>query len=235
MARREPVKVVVTDLDDAMLVCGTLNKMQGAAAVIDFDFDDDENRYYDGKRSEDTDPNAWAASQKSRLYVGRQVLLKVLDNQRGVLVYNGTITYALSALIHIERLEFAENIQRRSNVKVKVRFKAEVYPITVADLGFNEEITKHLDEKKAVLFRDISAGGCCFQCKTELAMDKLYQFEFSRMPQPFDLAFKILRCSVISPGREWAFGCQFQRMTPREEMILRQYVFKELASLKKKD
>ncbi|MEG1801493.1 MAG: hypothetical protein RR273_05900, partial [Oscillospiraceae bacterium] len=184
MARKEPVKVVVTDLDDAMLVCGTLNNMQGAAAVIDFDFDDDENRYYDGKRSEDTDPNAWAASQKSRLYVGRQVLLKVLDNQRGVLVYNGTITYALSALIHIERLEFVENIQ--------------VYPITVADLGFNEEITKHLDEKKAVLFRDISAGGCCFQCKTELAMDKLYQFEFSRMPQPFDLAFKILRCSVIS-------------------------------------
>ncbi|MEG0019246.1 MAG: hypothetical protein RR728_01765, partial [Oscillospiraceae bacterium] len=116
MARREPVKVVVTDLDDAMLVCGTLNKMQGAAAVVDFDFDDDDNKYYDGKRSEVVGYTSHSSGKKSVLYVGRQVLFKILDNQRGVLVYRGMITYTLSSLIHIENLEFLENIQRRNNV-----------------------------------------------------------------------------------------------------------------------
>lgn len=233
MAERKPVNVMVTDLHDALLVYGTLNSMKGSAAIVDFDMDDEMNRNYQGKKSGVKGYVSNTSDDMDVLYLGRQVLLKTMDNQRGVIVHRGTITYSLKGLVHIEALTFVENIQRRSNVKVKVTFKAEIYPVTIVDLGFDEEVTKDLENKKAVLFVDISAGGCCFYCKSELDMEQLYQFHFSKISSPFDLSFKVIRCTEVSAGREWSYGCQFHHMTAKEEMLLRQYVFKELAASKK--
>lgn len=233
MAEREKTQVMITDLHDALLAYGTINKLKGTAAVIDFDLEDEVNRNYQGERSGVKGYISSTSDEMNIMYLGRQVLMKILDNQRGVIVQRGVITYSLKGLVHIESLAFVENVQRRNNVKVKVHFKTEIYPVTIVDLGFNEEITKELSKKKPVLFCDISAGGCCFMCKSELSTEQLYQFSFNRVPQPFDICFKVLRCSEIVPNKEWSYGCQFQRMTVREEMLIRQYVFKELASVKK--
>lgn len=233
MTNKDSIRVMVTDLHDALIVYGTLNQLKGALAVIDFDLDDDDNKFYEGPRSEIKGYTSSTSDEMDVFYIGRQVFLKIFDHQRGIMLYKGTITYSLTNLLHIEKLVFCENIQRRNNVKVKVRFKGEIYPIKVEQTNYGDEIEQDFSSKKAVLFQDISAGGCCFFCKSLIEVGSVFQMNFNRISTPFPLSFTVLRRSPIVPDKEWSYGCQFLKMTAAEEMLIRQYVFKEIALAKR--
>ncbi len=226
-------KAVIVDFNDVVIATGYLTSKKDGLAIIELEKKDKQtSQPASADVAENSTPIVNEDDDESPFYLGRFVKVKVFDNTSGVHIYKGIVSYYLSELVHIDKLELVDRIQRRNDVKLFVNFTEEIVPITIKMLGKSKVITKKAALKKLVEIRDISAGGFCFDFNSPVLLDQdtLYQTEFKKGRVPIDLTFKILRV-IPHSATNYTYGCQFVDLSARNEEIIREFIFKNLSSM----
>lgn len=148
--------------------------------------------------------------------IGRKVRLSIIDEQQGVFLYEGIVQYFLRHRLHLEQLEFLNRIQRRSDVKVQIDYEDVV-----------ELISKDPITCASVHFKDISAGGTCFESDVSLDLEvgDMVSTIFKLCRYPVLLEMKVLRVNETD-RQSYVYGCQFVGIGQQVERLIREFVFK---------
>lgn len=149
----------------------------------------------------------------SQIRVGAGVTVKYLDNSTGINVFSGIISVIKGSTVKIDGLKVVTKIQRRKDLKVRVRFDAQIYRMSgKATYSSNVRVI------------DISAGGVGFNSRENFPADDRYYYIFNRNGKNLSIKMKILRQKPIEGG--YFYGCQFYDVSPSDEENIRQFVYK---------
>lgn len=149
----------------------------------------------------------------AQIRVGSGVMVKFLDNSTGINIFNGIVSAIKGSTVKIDGLKVVTKIQRRKDLKVQVRFDAQIYRMSdKATYSSNVRVV------------DISAGGVGFNSRENLSMEDRYYYLFNRNGRDISVKMKILRQKPIEGG--FFYGCQFYDLPPTDEENIRQFVYK---------
>lgn len=111
----------------------------------------------------------------------------------------------------------------RSELKVKVKYDSIIRSVEDSSV-INQSIHA----------KDISCGGMCFTCSQDLSTSIVYETIVPITSDPVIVGFEIIRKSQDEDTGEFIYGCRFRGMNNREEIMLRQAVYKLQMILYKK-
>lgn len=149
----------------------------------------------------------------AQIRVGSGVMVKFLDNSTGINVFNGIVSAIKGSTVKIDGLKVVTKIQRRKDLKVQVRFDAQIYRMSdKATYSSNVRVV------------DISAGGVGFNSRENLSTADRYYYLFNRNGRDISVKMRILRQKPIEGG--FFYGCQFYDLPPADEENIRQFVYK---------
>ena len=149
----------------------------------------------------------------AQIRVGAGVMVKFMDSSTGINVFNGIISVIKGSTVKIDGLKIVTKIQRRKDLKVQVRFDAQIYRMS--------EKSTYSSNVRVV---DISAGGVGFNSREDLSKDDKYYYLFNRNGKDISVKMKILRQKPIEGG--FFYGCQFYDVPQADEENIRQFVYK---------
>lgn len=158
----------------------------------------------------------------AQIRVGAGVMVKYLDNSTGINVFNGIISVIKGSTVKVDGLKVVTKIQRRKDLKVQVRFDAQIYRMS--------EKATYSSNVRVV---DISAGGVGFNSRENFPINDKYYYIFNRNGKNISAKMKILRQKPIEGG--FFYGCQFYDLPPADEENIRQFVYKMQLLQKKLD
>lgn len=149
----------------------------------------------------------------AQIRVGTGVMVKYMDSSTGINVFNGIVSVIKGSMVKIDGLKVVTKIQRRKDLKVQVRFDAQIYRMTdKSTFSYNVRVV------------DISAGGVGFNSRENLSKDDKYYYLFNRNGKDISVKMKILRQKPIEGG--FFYGCQFFDVAQGDEENIRQFVYK---------
>lgn len=143
---------------------------------------------------------------------GDGVVVKHMNNATGVNIFSGTITTIKGSVVVIDGLKIMSQLQRRRELKVKVRFDAQLY-----------RMTKHDTYLYKVRVVDISAGGVGFNTRENLDINDRYYYLFDRNGKDISAKTEILRQKPIDGG--FFYGCRFVDVSREDEENIRRFVY----------
>ncbi len=108
-------------------------------------------------------------------------------------------------------------IQRRSDIKVKTDFPAEISYLDYEDEELWADIT----------VKDMSAGGLFFTSTEELPIGQEFTFFFNQGTRPFLLTGVVLRMQETEEEELFGYGCKFIQLSAAKEAIIREFVFRQ--------
>lgn len=123
-------------------------------------------------------------------------------------------------------------IQRRNDIKIHVTLDTTITFKNEEDVILNA----------AIVIRDISAGGIFFTCRYQFKPGQEFSFAFSQSVPPFILKARILRLQrphdynpKLSDEQDvHGYGCKFIDLSPYNESIIRNFVYRKDLQLQRK-
>lgn len=166
--------------------------------------------------------------------LSEEMIVTLYDDIYGLLLYKAIINeYQRTVFPGIQEayrvsctlLEKIEQVQRREDLKVKIRFMIE---ITLLDMKL-EPLLKP-DGKTPIKYSaytsDISASGVLFISSEKLPIGQIFTFIFDKdINNPIEVIAEIIRTQDMIKG-DIGYGCRFINTKPKnKEDIIRRYVF----------
>lgn len=129
--------------------------------------------------------------------------------------YEGTVVRSRNDMIQLEVKKIQiDSKNLRQNLRVLVRFKGFIYPVTGNWKG-----------RREIESNDLSCGGIAFFCDRELAIGERVEVVVPVTSQPLVVTCEILRRHPAGEGGCDMFAGKFIDLCDDEEMCLREAVF----------
>lgn len=137
--------------------------------------------------------------------------------------YSGIIHSILENQIKISSLKLIIDKERRKDIKTKFSQKGKIISIK---------------NQKGIYFPvnfiDISAGGIRFTSISQLDINDIFETNISLDNNQLLLTIIILREYRVLDDNIFNYGCKFKNITPKDDEIIRQYVFQNEARIIKR-
>ena len=142
----------------------------------------------------------------------RLKLLSITDSGPS---YEGTIVRSRNDMIQLEVAKLDQDAgDMRKNLRVAVRFKSLIYPLSGSWTG-----------RRPVESNDLSCGGVAFFCAQPLEEGEVVEMVVPITSEPLILKCQVLRRRPSDREHEALYAAKFVEMCDDEEMIVREAVF----------
>ena len=129
--------------------------------------------------------------------------------------YEGTLVRSRNDMIQLEVRKSATNgNDMRKNLRVPVRFKSFIYPVTGGWPG-----------RRSVESHDLSCGGIAFFTDQSLQIGERFEVVVTVTSQPLVVVGEILRMRPSNQGGSIMYAAKFVDLCEDEETLLRESVF----------